>query len=511
MASSATVKPDETISKFQKAVERNPTDGVAHSNLGVAYAQQGRWEDAIVEYKKALEINPRDAMAHFNLGCAYEYNAQAIRYGEGFRADEALSEYKEALEINPHYTDTHNNLGRLYFKTGQYSEAVEEFKKALAIDPSYHHSRINLEIAQKILAGELKIEAYNHYEKASFYDEIDKFEEAIAEYKRAIEIDPDYALAFTSLGSVYERKGLFGPAIFHHKRAIEINSNLAVAHLNLGVAFARKGVLDLAIPAYKKAVELSPDLVEAYFNLGMAYYKKGLLQEAIREYEKTVELSPDNAKAHYNLAIAYYYAKDYDLASKHIRVAEEGGLDVSRVMDELTKVLSGHGQAGEPEKRAGSEVVAVWQNGNNSGNGNDNGERGQGEIQSGDMHIRVGEEERSPGNYNTFHEFRAWVAKYVAGAEVKEYTAPGVTIRHWEEKAEEKFPHLLIHCECGNYLPLEGVEAQPMIGSSQALLRELEEIELHRWQMEPKLQKFLDVLKEMAVLSLETITPLEFC
>jgi len=484
LGSFVTEKLDETILKFQKAVERNPTDGVAHSNLGVAYAQQGRWEDAIVEYKKALEINPRDAMAHFNLGCAYEYNAQAIRYGEGFRADEALSEYKKALEIDPHYTDIHNNLGRLYFKTGQYSEAVEEFNKALAIDPSYRHSQINLEIVQEILAGKLKIEAYNHYEKASFYDEIDKFEEAIAEYKRAIEIDPDYAQAFTSLGSVYERKGLFGPAIFHHKRAIEINPNLAVAHLNLGVAFARKGVLDLAIPAYKEAMELSPDLAEAHLNLGMAYYKKGLLQEAIREYEKTIELSPDNAKAHYNLAVAYYYAKDYDLASKHIRVAEEGGLDVSRVMDELTKVLSGHGH---------------------------NGEWGQGEIQSDDMHIRVGEEERSPGNYSTFYEFRAWVAKYVAGAEIKEYTAPGVTIRHWEEKAEEKFPHLLIHCECGNYLPLEGVEAQPMIGGSQALLRELEEIELHRWQMEPKLQRFLDVLKEMAALSLETNMPLEFC
>lgn len=133
------------------------------------------------------------------------------------------------------------------------------------------------------------------------------------------------------------------------------------------------------------------------------------------------------------------------------------------------------------------------------------------EIQLGDMYIRVGDRDKCLGSYSAFYEFRAWVAKNIAHSEITEYRESGVPIKFWEPEAEERFPHLLIHCECGNYLPLEGVDPQPLIGSSHKLLQELEEINEHRSQMEPELQEVLDGLLEMTKRSIENHAPMEFC
>lgn len=126
------------------------------------------------------------------------------------------------------------------------------------------------------------------------------------------------------------------------------------------------------------------------------------------------------------------------------------------------------------------------------------------------MLVCVGDESERLGSYNDYYDFRAWVAHHVAKGEVLEFTESGVSIYHWDRRSEQTFPHLLIHQECGQYLPIKNIDPQPRIGSSVHLLDELKKIEPYRVLMPIELQKVFDVLKRMTKLSVDEFKIMEF-
>jgi len=86
------------------------------------------------------------------------------------------------------------------------------------------------------------------------------FDEAIAEYKKAIAIDPNDADAYADLGMVYGEKGMLDEAIAECKKAIAIDPNHAKAHNNLAVAYYGKEQYGLAIKYCDKTIELGEEV-----------------------------------------------------------------------------------------------------------------------------------------------------------------------------------------------------------------------------------------------------------
>jgi len=86
-----------------------------------------------------------------------------------------------------------------------------------------------------------------------------KYEEAIAEYNKAIEIDPSYAQAYNNRGDAYDNKGQYDLAIADYNKAIELDPNRGLFYYNRGFAYSKKGRRDLAISDLNKAIELSSD------------------------------------------------------------------------------------------------------------------------------------------------------------------------------------------------------------------------------------------------------------
>ena len=109
-----------------------------------------------------------------------------------------------------------------------------------------------------------------------------------------------------NLGAAYYGKGMYDEAIAEYKKALEINPNDIAAHNNLGGAYSHKGMHDEAIAEHKKALDINPNDAEAHNNLGGAYYEKGMYDEAIAEFKKALEINPNYADAHHNLAVVYY-------------------------------------------------------------------------------------------------------------------------------------------------------------------------------------------------------------
>ena len=126
-----------------------------------------------------------------------------------------------------------------------------------------------------------------------------RYDEAIAEFTRAIELDPEHATAYGLRANAYHDKGDFDRAIADWDKAIELDAgddaHRARPYLLRGACHGDKGELDRAIGDYNKAIELDPKWALAYRCRGYAYALKGEVAKAVSDLEKCIELSDDPA------------------------------------------------------------------------------------------------------------------------------------------------------------------------------------------------------------------------
>ncbi len=119
-------------------------------------------------------------------------------------------------------------------------------------------------------------EAEEHYYLGFAHAERGRWDQAIREYMKALEIRPDFAEAYNNLGIAYDEKRVYEDGLRCYKRAIEIEPGFADAHNNLGCVYASRGELEKGIEEWKKALKLDPLHTKARKNLEVA---KRILQE----------------------------------------------------------------------------------------------------------------------------------------------------------------------------------------------------------------------------------------
>jgi len=106
-------------------------------------------------------------------------------------------------------------------------------------------------------------------------------------------------------GVAYLQQGLYDQSIADFTKAIELNPHVMYTYIYRGIAYGKKGLYDQAIADYTKAIELHPD-PNAYSGRGQAYNAQGFYDRAITDYSKAIALSPNNALAYNNRAWAYH-------------------------------------------------------------------------------------------------------------------------------------------------------------------------------------------------------------
>jgi len=144
----------------------------------------------------------------------------------------------------------HNNLGIALDRKGQFDEAIAHFRKAVEIRPNFAQARFNLGNAL-MNAGQV--------------------EQAIAEFRKATSIEPDHAAAHSNLGIALDRIGQFADAVAELEKAIQINPDSAEAHNSLGIVLARHGQYDKAIAHFQTAIQIRPDFADARRNLNVVW------------------------------------------------------------------------------------------------------------------------------------------------------------------------------------------------------------------------------------------------
>jgi tetratricopeptide (TPR) repeat protein len=149
--------------------------------------------------------------------------------------------------------------------------------------------------------------AYNGCGKALM--EQGRVSEGTAYYRKALEIDPEYADVHNNLGTIYANRGEYDRAIDHFAKAVRFAEKhrqavCAEAYNNLGAALAARGQTNEAMKCYEKALQRDPEFAGVYCNIGVASAARGQIAEAIRYYQKALALNPAYAEAEYDLANA---------------------------------------------------------------------------------------------------------------------------------------------------------------------------------------------------------------
>lgn len=143
------------------------------------------------------------------------------------------------------------------------------------------------------ITGERAKTAYDLYVQASALDEDPAtMDEAASLYRRAIEVDPTLAIAYTNLGNVCFRRGADEEAEALYRRALAIDAAQPEAQYNLGYVMLERGQAREAIDFFRGALKSDPRFADAYFNLAMAHEQVDEPSKARPCWRKYLEIEP---------------------------------------------------------------------------------------------------------------------------------------------------------------------------------------------------------------------------
>ncbi len=149
-----------------------------------------------------------------------------------------------------------------------------------------------------------------------------KLTEAIEEFNKAIETGSSiYEMSdlYKALGNCYLDLDKYDEAIETYKKAVDEDDSSASAWVNLGVAYRQNGDLDGAEECYSKALEIDPEYAELHSSLGTLYIIKNEPEKAIEEFEKAIELDRSLAVTFGNAALAYAMTGDFEKADELLK------------------------------------------------------------------------------------------------------------------------------------------------------------------------------------------------
>ena len=154
----------------------------------------------------------------------------------------------------------------------------------------------------------LKVTDYNYVaynNRGNGYANLSNEKQAVSDYDKAIEINPNFSAAYVNRGGSYFKLGNYKQAIEDLGKAIEINPRDADAYSNRGAAYARLVNRRQAIDDYDRAIEINPEFADAYTNRGVSYAALGNYKQAIVDHDRAIEIKPKFAAAYFNRAASY--------------------------------------------------------------------------------------------------------------------------------------------------------------------------------------------------------------
>jgi len=259
---------------------------------------------SVEHFNRAISIDQSYAKAYAGLADSYivitYYGATSVSY------ESAKAAAVKALEIDNTLAEAHTSLAVIKSVYDHDDRGAEtEFTKAIQLNPNY---------------------ATAHHWYSDYLAMRDRQTEALAEIKRAQELDPLSPVINTTLGEQLHYSRQYDEAIVQLRRTLELEPNFAPAHYTLGLVLEQKGMFDQAISEFQKALVLSGTTLGISAALAHTYALSGQKAEARRILK--VLLGQQTASAPYDVAMVYQGLGEKEQAIDWLRKLKDKKADL---------------------------------------------------------------------------------------------------------------------------------------------------------------------------------------
>ena len=297
---------------YQRALQKDPEDPLAHAGMGKALAAEGDLPGARKELELALSQVDTDASMYF------EYGSLLRRLGESDAALEALRKSVKLDSKDPRYRA---RFGALLVERGQFEDAEQQLRQAVLMNDRYAEGlfflaralagRKNLAEAVDTMKKAVEIEPDNTeylFHLGLIYEQGQQVQDAVDAFSRSIEKDKTNADAYEHLGLNLMVENRFSEAVAVFKRAADLDSKRARLWAEEGDAEQQTGDVDGAIRDFQRALAQDANLIGVWTKLGIAYKDKdcrGCRAKALDALRKATHVDPTDATAHHELGYMY--------------------------------------------------------------------------------------------------------------------------------------------------------------------------------------------------------------
>ncbi len=246
-------KRDQAVTLLHDLIQANPGNADARLLLGSVLMEAGQRSESIAQLREAVRLLPQSAEAHNALGEACN------NFGDPAAA---RPEFERAVALDPHHAQAQANLGDVLLQLNQPQAAVPHLDQAIR------------------LFGSKPDAAYPRYQRAKIYSEQGDAVAAASELEKAVELRPEFAEAWSDLGSARKLLSDDAGALSAFRRAVSLNSQDAVAQYRLGAQLLDGGAAHQAVEALDAAIRLDPGNQSALNALLRALRQDGQMQRA---------------------------------------------------------------------------------------------------------------------------------------------------------------------------------------------------------------------------------------
>ncbi len=241
-------------------------------------------DSAITVFGHALERDPGYALAIAGLGEAYWRRYELDN--ENRWAIQAQGSCEKAIAFDANQAESHACLGMVYEGMGKYEDAVNQYRRAVEIEPTRDDAIRGL---------------------ASAYAKLGRMDEAERTLQVAIGVRPQYWKGYNSLGALYMNEGRYEEAAKMFSQVVALAPDSFRGFSNLGATYVRLGRYPEAIKSLQDSIKIRPT-EEAVSNLGTAFYSLRQFDNAGKSYSEATKLNDQNYVIWGNLADSYYYS-----------------------------------------------------------------------------------------------------------------------------------------------------------------------------------------------------------
>jgi tetratricopeptide (TPR) repeat protein len=284
----------QAVEQYKLALDADPNSRLLQDGLADLYFKIGRIREAVTAAQDQVAKNPDDIEAHTLLGKVYLRSLGDMQSPQsGQMLQLAITEYEKLAQLKPNDVETHLLLGQLYGLNHDSAKAEAQFKAAQGIDANSEEVALNM---------------------ARLYSEQGDAKRA-AEVLNAVPVDDRSPRIEFALGASYEQLKKNKDAVAAYRRALDLEPDNLDTERGLANALLADGQLDEALKVLNGIVAAEPQDAQSQIHISEILRRQGNYEEALKTLDKAKPLAPDSLELTYNEALIYDSLGRYDDAT----------------------------------------------------------------------------------------------------------------------------------------------------------------------------------------------------